>query len=67
MMANIVMLGFFTAVTNAVSIEAARNTVTESVPKGTEKMNLTAFNKGVDFGLATLKGRQKKAAGIKGA
>lgn len=67
MMANIVMLGYMTAVTGAVSVEAARDTVTESVPKGTEQANLSAFNKGYDFGLATLKGRLKKAAGKKGA
>jgi 2-oxoglutarate ferredoxin oxidoreductase subunit gamma len=66
MMANIVMLGFFTAVTAAVSLDAARSTVEASVPKGTEQMNIKAFNRGYDFGLATLKGRQKKAAGMKG-
>ncbi len=66
MMANIIMLGFFTAITNAISMEAARNTVAESVPKGTEEMNLTAFGKGCDYGLATLKGRKKKAAGQTG-
>ena len=63
MMANIIMLGFFTAVTGAVSVDAARSTVQASVPKGTEEMNTVAFNKGYDYGLATLKGRQKKAEG----
>ena len=67
MMANIVMLGFFTAVTEAVSLEAAQTAVTGSVPKGTEKMNIAAFSKGYDRGMATLKGRRKKAAGMKGA
>ena len=67
MMANIVMLGFFTAVTNAMTVESAREAVTGSVPKGTEKLNLAAFNKGHDFGVATLKGRRKKAAGKEGA
>jgi 2-oxoglutarate ferredoxin oxidoreductase subunit gamma len=33
------------------------------VPKGTEEMNIAAFNKGYDYGLALLKGQQKKAAG----
>lgn len=66
MMANIVMLGFFTAVTGAISVESARKTVSGSVPKGTEQVNITAFNKGFDLGLATLKGRQKKASGKKG-
>jgi 2-oxoglutarate ferredoxin oxidoreductase subunit gamma len=66
MMANIVMVGFFTAVTQAVSLDAARNTVAASVPRGTESLNLSAFDKGHDFGLATLKGRRKKAEGKKG-
>jgi 2-oxoglutarate ferredoxin oxidoreductase subunit gamma len=67
MMANIIMFGFFTAVTGAVTVDAARNAVAESVPKGTEKMNETAFNKGCDYGFAVLKGRQKKANGKTGA
>jgi len=67
MMANIIMLGFLTAVTGVVSLDAARNAVRASVPKGTEAMNEKAFHKGCDFGLALLKGRQKKAAGKTGA
>ena len=67
MMANIIMLGFFTAVTGAVSVDAVRNTVAESVPKGTEEQNLKAFSKGCDYGFAILKGRQKKAEGKAGA
>jgi 2-oxoglutarate ferredoxin oxidoreductase subunit gamma len=67
MMANIIMLGFFTSITKAVSVNAARNAVVASVPKGTEEMNTTAFNKGFDYGLALLKGREKKAEGKAGA
>ncbi len=67
MMANIIMLGFFTAITGAVSLDAARDAVTGSVPKGTEEMNEIAFNKGCDYGLAVLKGREKKARGKAGA
>ena len=66
MMANIIMLGFFTAVTGAVSVEAARDAVMKSVPKGSEEMNATAFNKGCDYGLAVLKGREKRASGKAG-
>jgi 2-oxoglutarate ferredoxin oxidoreductase subunit gamma len=66
MMANIIMLGFFTAITGAVSVDSARNAVTASVPKGTEEMNTIAFNKGCDYGLAVLKGREKKASGKAG-
>jgi len=67
MMANIIMFGFFTALTGAVTLDAARKAVIESVPKGTEKMNATAFNKGCDYGQAILKGREKRARGRRGA
>lgn len=63
MMANIIMIGALTAITQAVSLEAARNTVIQSVPKGTEEKNLNAFERGWEFARATLKGREKKAAG----
>jgi len=66
MMANVVMLGFFAAITNAVSPGALRSTVAETVPARTRGKNLAAFDKGYDYGLATLKGRRKKAAGRKG-
>ncbi len=66
MMANVVMLGFFTAITNAVSPGALRSTVGETVPARTREKNLAAFDKGYVYGLATLKGRRKKAAGWKG-
>ncbi len=67
MMANIIMVGFLTSVTGVVSVEAARNATMNSVPKGTEKLNAAAFDKGYDYGLAILKGREKKAAGKTGA
>jgi 2-oxoglutarate ferredoxin oxidoreductase subunit gamma len=66
MMANIIIVGFTTAVTAVVSESAAKQAVESSVPKGTEQMNLKAFTKGYDFGLATLKGQRKKAAGQTG-
>jgi 2-oxoglutarate ferredoxin oxidoreductase subunit gamma len=67
MMANIIMLGFFTVVTGAVSMESALDSVLASVPKGTEELNGKAFNKGGDYGAALLKGREKKARGRAGA
>ncbi|MFZ2445756.1 MAG: 2-oxoacid:acceptor oxidoreductase family protein [Syntrophobacteraceae bacterium] len=67
MMANIVMLGFFTAATGAVSQKAMLKAVSDSVPRGTEQANAAAFTKGYDFGLAILKARRKKAAGMKGS
>jgi len=47
---NIVMVGFFAAVTNLVSADAFRKAVADSVPKGTESMNLQAFEKGYAYG-----------------
>ncbi len=67
MMANIIMIGFLTAVTQVISKKAAKSAVTESVPKGTEKMNIKAFSKGFDHGMAVLKGKEKKASGKTGA
>ena len=61
------MLGFCTAITEAVSSKAAQATIAKSVPKGTEERNIEAFTKGFDYGLSTLKGREKRAAGQTGA
>jgi len=46
---NIVMVGFFGAVTRLVPIEALREAVRHSVPAGTEKLNLAAFDKGREY------------------
>ncbi len=43
---NIVMLGFFAAATEIVAVEIMRKAVEESVPKGTEELNLRAFDAG---------------------
>ena len=43
---NIVMLGFFAAATKIVPREAMRDAVKDSVPKGTEELNLRAFDAG---------------------
>ena len=67
MMANIIMVGFSTAVTSLVTKDAALFAVTESVPKGTEEMNTKAFNLGFDYGLSKLKGLEKRASGQTGA
>jgi len=49
---NVVMVGFFTAVTKLVSYKSARETVKSSVPLGTETTNLMAFDRGYEYGLA---------------
>jgi 2-oxoglutarate ferredoxin oxidoreductase subunit gamma len=49
---NIVMVGFFGAVTKLIDPEALRQAVVDSVPPGTEDMNLRAFERGYEYGLA---------------
>jgi 2-oxoglutarate ferredoxin oxidoreductase subunit gamma len=65
--ANVVMLGFFTAVTGAVSMEAMREALPGSVPQRFLELNLKAFDKGYDFGRELLAKKTKagkaKAAG----
>ena len=46
---NIVMLGFFAAVTRVVSREEMADAVRGSVPAGTEELNIKAFNAGWDY------------------
>ncbi len=66
MMANIIMLGFVIAVTKTISTDAARNTVMDSVPKGTEELNIKAFEAGCYYGRAMIKGGDKKVTGRAG-
>ena len=46
---NIVMVGFFAAASRLVSRDALRQAVEESVPPGTEVLNLRAFDAGWEF------------------
>ena len=50
-MANVVMLGFFTAITDFVSIESMKKSVLSAVPKGTEELNMKALESGYAYGL----------------
>ena len=59
---NIVMLGFFTAISKVINHDAVRKTVETSVPKGTEELNLKAFDKGYEHGLQQLGTKQKAKA-----
>jgi 2-oxoglutarate ferredoxin oxidoreductase subunit gamma len=54
---NVVMVGFVTAMTQLASPEAVRKAVQDSVPKGTESLNLAAFEKGLEYGRAQLAAR----------
>ncbi len=53
---NIVMVGFFTAVSGVISYEAMKKAVLDSIPKGTEELNTKAFEKGYAYGMEILKG-----------
>ncbi len=50
MVLNIVMVGFFTAVSGLVSPDAVRRAVRESVPPSTINLNLKAFDRGYEYG-----------------
>ena len=50
MVLNVVMVGFFSAVTGLVPPEALRRAIEDSVPPGLRDLNLRAFEKGYDFG-----------------
>ena len=49
MTVNIIMLGFFAAVTELVSKESFLEAVKDSVPAGTEKSNMLAFETGYEY------------------
>jgi 2-oxoglutarate ferredoxin oxidoreductase subunit gamma len=48
--ANIVMIGAFVAITRLLDQEAVKESIKENIPKGTEELNLTAFEKGYEYG-----------------
>jgi len=47
---NIVMAGFFTGVTGLITHEAIEKAVKDSVPKGTEDLNMRALRRGLEYG-----------------
>jgi 2-oxoglutarate ferredoxin oxidoreductase subunit gamma len=52
MVLNVVMVGFFAAVTGLIEAEALRQAVADSVPPATRDLNRRAFDKGYEYGLA---------------
>jgi len=56
MVANIVMLGFLAAVTGVVRPDALKQAVLRSVPRGTEELNASAFERGYRYGQETSDG-----------
>ena len=59
MMANIVMLGFLSALSDVVQPDSLRQAVLSSVPAKTKDMNATAFERGREYGEAIQKSRAK--------
>jgi 2-oxoglutarate ferredoxin oxidoreductase subunit gamma len=49
---NIVMAGFFAGVTGLLAFESVEKAVLDSVPKGTQDLNLRALRRGFDYGRA---------------
>jgi 2-oxoglutarate ferredoxin oxidoreductase subunit gamma len=54
MVLNIVMMGFTSALTDVVGVDAMRKAVKASVPKGTEELNARAFERGYQYGVELL-------------
>jgi 2-oxoglutarate ferredoxin oxidoreductase subunit gamma len=64
--ANLVMLGFFTAITKVVTPEAMKKALPGLVPKRFLELNIRAFDKGHEYGLALLaKNTEKLSPGVK--
>jgi 2-oxoglutarate ferredoxin oxidoreductase subunit gamma len=61
--ANIVMLGFVASVTEVVDYDAMKSAILDTVPPGTEELNLKAYNTGYDEGVKALEHHLKQAKG----
>jgi len=59
--ANIVMLGALVATTKVVSDSALEKAILDSVPKGTETLNIQAMKKGIELAAAALTSGEQKA------
>jgi len=53
--ANIVMLGAIAALTGVLDKNALKESIKENIPRGTEELNLAAFEKGYEYGKNLLK------------
>jgi 2-oxoglutarate ferredoxin oxidoreductase subunit gamma len=49
--ANIIMLGFLAANSDIVSAEALKNAILDSIPAGTQDINMKAFELGYNYGI----------------
>jgi len=60
MVMNIVMVGFFGAVTNLLTPDALRKAIADSVPEAFRELNVKAFDKGFEYGMNHLTGAVEK-------
>ena len=56
MVLNIVMVGFFGAVSGVLKAESLREAVASAVPPAYRDLNRKAFDKGYEYGIKTLNG-----------
>ena len=49
LVANMVMIGYITKVTELLSAESVKKAIVQMVPKGTEEKNIKAFDMGYDY------------------
>lgn len=61
--ANIIMIGFFASITKMVSKTALEEAIKTSIPKGTEELNLKAFEKGFEYGEQLVNSLKMNSAG----
>lgn len=59
MVLNSVMVGFFTAVTHLLDVDAVRKAVADSVPASFRDLNLKAFEKGYEYGVKSPAGKHE--------
>ncbi len=64
MVLNSVMVGFFTAVTRLLEPDAVRKAVADSVPTNFREVNLKAFEKGLEHGIAALTSTANRADAV---
>ncbi len=62
--ANIVMLGFFCAVTKIIGYDAMKKAVEAGVPARFKEINLKAFDKGYNYGLEVIGKDKRKALAV---
>lgn len=53
--ANIIMIGFFSAITGAISPEALKDAIRSTLVKELEEVNIKAFERGFEAGLSRIK------------